>query len=95
MPQQHNDPERSAADESFAEIVAGLGDLASVDGYDGFGTARIELPDPEGRYRPMVMTLEAPPEIAQLIRTESGPQRMVAMVRAMQALSELADPPGR
>jgi hypothetical protein len=43
----------------------------------------------------MVMTLEAPPEIAQLIRAEFSPQRMVAMVRAMQALSELADPPGR
>ena len=43
----------------------------------------------------MVMTIEAEPDLAELIRAEFSPERMLTMVRAMQALSQLADPPGR
>jgi len=94
MPHEHHHPDRFETDESFAEIVAGLGDLTPVHGDDDFETVRIEVPDLEGR-RAMVMTIEAEPELAELIRAEFSPERMLTMVRAMQALSQLADPPGR
>ena len=94
MPHEHHNPERCKTDESFAEIVAGLGELTPVHGDDGFETVRIEVPDLDGR-RPMVMTIGAEPDLAELIRAEFGPERMLSMVRAMHALAQLADPPGR
>ena len=47
MPHEHHNPERCRTDESFAEIVAGLGELTPIHGDDGFETVRIEVPDLE------------------------------------------------
>jgi hypothetical protein len=83
-------------DAVFADLVSSMPDLASIDPPvrdDDLEVVELVFPLPDGSGEPMRLVLAVPPQVAASIRAEFGPDRVAAMLQAIEALATLSDPP--